>query len=169
MSLAGIPLIAFATYWMLNTGGDTPDAIRVDSHWKSLPEAVKAARTSGKKILIDVFTDWCTWCKRMDKDVYAASDVRQYLEAHFEIVKLDAESSTIHDFRDGRYSEKEIAAAFGVDGYPTTIFLSSDAETITTVPGYLPQKTFLAVLEYIHDEHYKKTNWQEFSKQKGVE
>ncbi len=170
VSLIFFPIIAIITFGILmktsskkNTaGGETIE-------WKNLPDAIKSARESKKKILIDVFTAWCTGCKKMDKDVYANENVKAYLSEYFELVKLNAESETIHEFRDGKYSEKQIASAFGVDGYPTTLFLTTDAEMITSVPGYLPPKTFSAVLEFIRNEDYKTTTWEEFSRRKGVE
>ncbi len=136
--------------------------------WKNFSAALDAARSSHRKILVDVYTDWCGWCKKMDKDTYTDPGVEAYLAEHFELAKLDAESKEVHAFKDGKFSEKEIAAAFQVDGYPTTIFLTPDAETITAVPGYLAPKTFRAVLEYIQTEEYKKTNWQDFSKRRGI-
>lgn len=138
------------------------------AEWKNFTQALDAAKASRKKILVDVYTDWCGWCRKMDKDTYADPGVQAYLADHFELAKLDAESKEVHGFKDGRFSEKEIAAAFQVDGYPTTIFLTPEAEMITSVPGYLAPKTFRAILEYIQTEEYKKTNWQEFSKRRGI-
>ena len=139
-----------------------------DLTWKTLPEAIRAARDSHKKILVDVFTDWCTWCKKMDKEVYGVDQVQSYLTEHFELVKINAESEKKHEFRDGVFTEKQISAAFEVDGYPTTLFLTSEGELITSVPGYLKQKTFLAILEYMQGDHFKNTNWEQFSRQKGI-
>lgn len=36
-------------------------------HWISFEEAVQRSKTEPRKILIDVYTDWCGWCKKMDK------------------------------------------------------------------------------------------------------
>jgi len=138
------------------------------AEWKTFSQALDAAKSSRKKILVDVYTDWCTWCKKMDKDTYADGGVQSYLAEHFELAKLDAESKEVHAFKDGQFSERDIAAAFQVDGYPTTLFLTADAEMITAVPGYLPPKTFQTILEYVQTEEYKKSNWQEFSRRKGV-
>lgn len=139
-----------------------------DLTWKTLPEAIRAARDSHKKILVDVFTDWCTWCKKMDKEVYGVDQVQSYLTEHFELVKINAESENTHEFRDGVFTEKQISAAFEVDGYPTTLFLTSEGELITSVPGYLKQKTFLVILEYMQGDHFRNTNWEQFSRQKGI-
>lgn len=169
MTILSLPIVAALTIGVvLNITPKKNSPVPLSLEWKNLPDAVQHARTSGKKILIDVFTDWCTWCKKMDKDVYSQESIQQYLRTNFELVKLDAESETMYEFRDGKYSEKQIASTFGVDGYPTTIFLTTDAGMITAVPGYLPPKTFSAVLEFIHGEEYKNTTWEEYSKKKGV-
>lgn len=130
--------------------------------WNTLTQAVDAGASSGKVILVDVYTDWCGWCKRMDKDVYADASVGAYLQQNFVIAKLNAESSTSHTFNGANATEREIAKAWGVTGYPATVFLTAKAEPITVVPGYIPKETFLKVLEYIHTESYKSVSWEDF-------
>lgn len=135
--------------------------------WKGYGAAVRDAKKSGRKILVDVYTVWCGWCKRMDRDVYARADVIRILSSSFELVKLNAESSAQHEVDGVAYSEKEIASGYGVTGYPTTIFLNADAEGITVLPGYIKPDQFLAVLEYIGKELYKTTSWDAFLKSKS--
>src|SRR5512141_2575625 len=60
--------------------------------WKHWNEGLQEARQSGKPVLVDVYTDWCGWCKRMDADVYAKPEVSGYLASHFVTVRLNAES-----------------------------------------------------------------------------
>jgi thioredoxin-related protein len=132
--------------------------------WKSYAEAVRNAKESGRPVLIDVFTDWCGWCKKMDRDVYADTSVQRVLSERFELVKLNAESSAVHEIDGERYSEKSIAQGYGVTGYPTTVFLNGQGEAITSVPGYLPKNTFLVVLDYIGTEAYKTVSWKDFQK-----
>ena len=137
--------------------------------WKGYGEAIRDAKTSGKKILVDVYTVWCGWCKRMDRDVYAREDVIRALSGSFELVKLNAESAAQHVVDSVAYSEKEIATGFGVTGYPTTIFLNSEGEGITVIPGYVKAEQFLDVLEYISKEAYRTTSWDAFLKSKHAE
>jgi thioredoxin-related protein len=130
--------------------------------WNTYTQAVEGGASSGKVILVDVYTDWCGWCKRMDRDVYGDASVGAYLEQNFVIAKLNAESSTSHAFNGANATEREIAKAWGVNGYPATVFLTSKAEPITVVPGYIPRETFLKVLEYIHTESYKTVSWENY-------
>jgi thioredoxin-related protein len=131
-------------------------------NWLGYSEAVKKAGEVHRIVLVDVYTDWCGWCKRMDRDVYGDPAVRAVLDEHFVVAKLDAESGNTHPFQGQTASEREIAKAYGITGYPTTVFLSEDGEPITILPGYIPKETFLKVLEYIHTRRYETQNWEEF-------
>jgi len=135
-----------------------------DIKWAGYSKALTSAGKSGKKILVDVYTAWCGWCKKMDRDVYANDEVQAYIQKHFEAVKLDAESKRKHKVAANEYTEREIAKQYGVSSYPTTLFLDHKGEPITAIPGYIKANRFLAVLEYIEGNHYKTTGWNEFLK-----
>ncbi len=145
-----------------------PDSDSGGVKWKTFGEAVKSARVSGKLIMVDVYTTWCGWCKKMDKNTYANKKVVDYLNRHFEAVKLNAESKRRHKFQGKSYTERELAKGFGASGYPTTVFLGADEKFITAVPGYMDAKTFLLILEYIKDERYQNVSWKEFVKSRGL-
>ncbi|RMG18380.1 MAG: DUF255 domain-containing protein, partial [Bacteroidetes bacterium] len=68
-----------------------PTAAQPQINWVSIEEAAKLAQQDGKKILIDVYTDWCGWCKKMDKATYANAEVANYINANFHAVKFNAE------------------------------------------------------------------------------
>ncbi|MBP9152977.1 MAG: DUF255 domain-containing protein, partial [Flavobacteriales bacterium] len=59
--------------------------------WVSLEEADALRRTEPRKILIDVYTDWCGWCKKMDASTFKDPKVVAYINANYYAVKLDAE------------------------------------------------------------------------------
>ena len=48
--------------------------------WLNWDQGLSEASITKRPILVDVYTDWCGWCKRMDRDVYSRDDVRAYLE-----------------------------------------------------------------------------------------
>jgi len=147
---------------LFSLAGPGVDSGRVE--WKTFEEAIKSARASGKLVVVDVYTTWCGWCKKMDKNTYANEKVVDYLNRHFEAVKLNAESNRRHEFQGKSYTERELAKGFGASGYPTTVFLSADEKFITAVPGYMDAKTFLLILEYIKDEQYQNVSWKDFVK-----
>jgi thioredoxin-related protein len=123
--------------------------------WRGWDAGLAEARSSGRRVLVDVYTDWCGWCRRMERDVYARPDVREYLDRHYVIVKLDAESSGPASYRGRRQTQKSIAAEFGVTGYPTTLFLKPNGEHLVKAPGYLPADRFLQVLRYVAEGHFE--------------
>jgi len=130
--------------------------------WMSFDEGIAHAKKNNKKVVIDVYTDWCGWCKRMDKETYADKDVVAYLEKNYVAIKLNAESSKKLAFQDKDYTEQELSGAFGVTGFPTTIFLSSNGDPITLVPGYADAKRFGDIISFIAEEHYLTTKFDDY-------
>ena len=121
--------------------------------WRSWDAGLREAEASGRPVLVDVTTDWCGWCKRMDQDVYARADVQGYLARKFVTVKLDAESDDAARYEGRAYTSRTLAARFGVDSYPTSVFLSAKGGHLGSVPGYLPPEDFLLLLRFIGDGH----------------
>lgn len=132
--------------------------------WKPFNAGIAEAKMSGKKVMIDVYTDWCGWCKKMDKDTYSDAAVADYLSKEYVAIKLNAESSNALEYQGKKYTEQELSAAFGITGYPSIIFLTDNGEPITVLPGYADAKQFKGVLSYIADDHYKTTKFQDYLK-----
>jgi len=119
-------------------------------------------------VIVDVYTDWCRWCKQMDRDVYARADVSQYLAQHFVTVRLDAEGGELVSWQGRNMSARALASSFDVSGYPTTIFLSSSGEHLVNVPGYIEPGRFLLLLRYIGDGHMERgVSWDDYVKKAG--
>lgn len=102
---------------------------------RSVGSALDRARSENKLVMMSFHTDWCGWCKRMDRTTYADPRVQQAME-RLVPVKLDAE-------KDGRQD----AARYGVRGYPTVVFANSAGEEVARIPGYLEPTAFLEELE----------------------
>jgi thioredoxin-related protein len=124
--------------------------------WYGFDEGLKEAKRTNKKIFVDVYTDWCGWCKKMDKEVFS----EQYV-----LIRLNAEGAGRVTYKDKKSSETELARAFGVTGYPTALFLEPSGDLITTLPGYVKAEDFMAVLKYFGGSHYKTTDWQKYYEQ----
>jgi thioredoxin-related protein len=117
--------------------------------WRSWDAGMHEAAASGRPVLVDVYTDWCGWCRRMDRDVYARADVQEYLSRRFVTVKLDAESDANARYQGRVYSSRSLAAAFGVTGYPTTLFFGAKGTYLGRFPGYWPSQDFLLLLRFV--------------------
>lgn len=133
--------------------------------WSELAPALAEAKRLNKPLLVDVYTEWCGWCKRMDKTTYGHPDVRDYVARSFVTAKVDAED----DRRRATYlgesrSYRQFADGFRISGYPTTLFLEPDGSLITQLPGYVKPEPFLDVLHYIGEGHYRTQSWEAYSR-----
>ncbi|MFS4416761.1 thioredoxin family protein [Maribacter sp. 2307ULW6-5] len=143
--------------------------------WLSFEEAVALADTeeNPKKVFIDVYTDWCGWCKKMDKDTFQNAEVAQYMQEKFYMVKLDGEGKEPIEFKgqtfkfvpSGRKGYHELAAALMQNrlSYPTTIFLDEEMNMLSPVPGYQKPEPFLNIARYFGDDIYKEKDWKTYS------
>ncbi len=130
--------------------------------WHPFDEGILLARNSNKKVLVDVYTDWCSWCKKMDSEVYTNKEVLQLLKEHFISVKLNAESGKTLSFRGNNVSEADFVRELGVTGYPTTLFYDQNSNHITNFSGYAGPERFANVLAYIGKDYYKTVSFQEY-------
>jgi thioredoxin-related protein len=135
-----------------------------NSQFTDYTAAATKAKAENKMLLVDVFTDWCVWCKRMDKDVYTDPAVQAEMNKYFTAVKLDAESKEEQTFRGAAISEEGIAKTMKVTGYPTTVFLTPDEQVIQALPGYIKAPDFVMVLRYIGTKAYEKAPFDEWRK-----
>ncbi len=146
-------------------------------NWLSWSEAETLATTdkNPKKIFIDVYTDWCGWCKKMDKDTFQNEEVAAYMKAKFYMVKLDGEGKeeikykgkTFKFVPSGRNGYHEFAAALmnGKMSYPTTIFLDEEMNMLSPIPGYQKPQPFLNIAKYFGENIYKDQDWETYTKQ----
>lgn len=134
--------------------------------WTNFDKGLEASKKENKKVIIDVYTDWCSWCKKMDASTYKDSEVAKYIAENFIAVKLNAESSSNVNFMGGSYTEQQLAQGFGVTGFPSTIFFDEKQQPITVVPGYLDGKQFLNILKFINEGAYKNQKFEEYMKGK---
>ncbi|MDP4607253.1 MAG: DUF255 domain-containing protein [Flavobacteriaceae bacterium] len=150
-----------------------------DIQWMSFEAAIEmqAKASQPKKIFIDVYTDWCGWCKKMDAETFNNPEVAAYMQAHFYMVKLDGEGKKPIVFRgktfsyvpSGRNGYHELAAGLmqGQLSYPTVVFLNEQAELLSPVPGYHPPKSFIPIARFFGDNHYKTSSWEDYNKKGG--
>jgi thioredoxin-related protein len=121
--------------------------------WRGWNDGLQQARTSKRPVIVDVYTNWCGWCRRMDRDVYQRADVAAYLRKEYVTIKLNAESAEAASYEGRATTSQGIAQRFRVSGYPTTLFLRSSGEHMANVPGYVPGDKFLLLLRYVAEGH----------------
>jgi len=107
--------------------------------WVKTVEAAKKQATRDKKlVMVDFYTDWCGYCKKLDKETYPDSAVVKALQSGYVSVKLNAEKEGAN-----------LAQRFGVTGYPPLLFLTASGREVTRIPGYMPAGPFAKALEEI--------------------
>ncbi len=145
--------------------------------WMTFGEALEAQKENPKKIIIDVYTDWCGPCKLMDKKTFQNRDVAAYISEHYYAVKFNAEGQeTINYFgntftnpnydpnRRGRNSTHQFTHFLGVKGYPTVVFISETGDLITPLVGYQNPQQIELYLKMI-----KQGDYMIFSKPEDLE
>lgn len=140
--------------------------------WYTFEEAIKLSDKKPKKIFIDLYTDWCGWCKRMDQTTFKDPAVVKYMNANFYAVKFDAEQKaevkykdhTFKFFPSGNRGVHELAYSL-LDGklsYPSYVYLSEKQERITISPGYKTADSFIKELKYIGEDIFEKQTYQDY-------
>jgi thioredoxin-related protein len=130
--------------------------------WQKYDDGLKLASQSNRPILVDFYTNWCGWCKKMDKTTYADPTVVEYMKTKFVAVKVNAESREAIELPSGKIDGRMLARSFGVTGYPSIWFLESDGKKINNLPGFVPPERFIHVLRYIGDGVYKSQSFKDY-------
>ncbi|RLE32610.1 MAG: hypothetical protein DRJ61_09075 [Acidobacteria bacterium] len=102
-----------------------------------LESALVQAGERGTLVMVDFKTDWCTWCKRLDRDTFSDSAVITEL-GELVALQLDAEKNGV-----------DAAQKYGVRSFPTILFLDAGGHEVDRILGYLPPDAFLAEVRRI--------------------
>ena len=173
-ALAALSLLLLATGLVAFTFENTTPNPPADTlKWYTWEEAETLNKTAPKKIFVDVYTDWCGWCKVMDKKTFTDSTVAAYLAANFYPVKLNAEQKADIKFNGETFKYMDSGNGRGVhtlaysllDGnlqYPNFVYLNEKYERIMISPGYKEPKDILKELRFASEEQYSKTTWEKY-------
>ncbi|MBK6546159.1 MAG: DUF255 domain-containing protein [Saprospiraceae bacterium] len=141
-------------------------------NWVNWDQAQSLMKKQKRKIMVDVFTDWCGWCKRMDASTFQDPRIIKYLNKNYYAVKFNAEQKEDITFKSKVYKympsgnrgvhQLAIEITNGQLSYPTFVFMDEDFKTIQPLPGYQDADTFEIISNYFGGNHYKTTPYQNF-------
>ena len=101
-------------------------------------------------MLLNFYADWCTFCKKMDKETFTDPDIVKLLNKEFISIKVNKDK------------EEAVARKYFVRGLPMIWFMEPDGEKISSLPGFIPPEMFMQILKFIDSNSYKKMTFKEF-------
>ena len=135
--------------------------------WMTFEEAVEKSKVEKRKIFIDVYTDWCGWCKVMDKQTFSQPAVAKLLNEEYYPVKFNAEQredviykgTTFKFIPQGGRGTHQLAAALLQNqlSYPTVVFLNEDFAIVNILKGFRQAPEFHKIAAFIGGDYYKTT------------
>ena len=172
ISVALLTAFLWSTLILNNTAaqGTTQDKI----NWYSWEQATEAHAKQQKKLMLNVYTEWCTWCKRMDETTLQQPEIAKYLNQYFYAVKFDAEQKGTLEYKDQSYKYvkngnkgyHELAAELlkGRLSFPSIVFLDEDLNVIQAISGFKTPEEFEQIVTYFAKDYYKSMPWSSFIK-----
>lgn len=112
-----------------------------DVDWeRDYDTALEKAKKEKKLVMIDLYTDWCGWCKKLDKDTYSDKDVQAKLAREFIAVKINPEKSA---------KNQKISRDFGTRSFPHIVFTDAAGKKIDEIGGYMGPADFATALDEV--------------------
>lgn len=143
--------------------------------WMTIEQALSASEKNPKKIIIDIYTDWCGWCKVMDRETFSNPAVASYINENYYAVKLNAEKQGSFTYKGKGYNLETtngrsintfvLAISNGNIGYPTTAYLDESQNVLTLLSGYQKPEQLLPILKYLKADLFKSMSFEDFMKQ----
>ena len=116
----------------------SPGPVRALSVWHNSTESAFAeARKSGKPVLVDLFAEWCGWCKTMEREVFTQPKFQVYAE-RFVLLRVDVEDGA---------SGSELQRRFRAESLPTLLLLDPKQSLLGKIEGYLETDRLIARLD----------------------
>ena len=141
-------------------------------NWISFEELQALYTKNPKPILVDVYTDWCGWCKVMERNTYGNEKVASYINKYYYAVRYNAESPKSLTFNNKEYkysdeyksNELALYLTFGRLEFPTTVFLSALDARPAPLSGYMKPKEIEAPLKFFGEGAHISQTFVAFEK-----
>ena len=141
-------------------------------NWLSWDEAQARNKKEPRKFIVDVYTQWCGWCKKMDRETFEQAEIVKYINSNFYAIKFDAETKTPINFKDKTYEYIKSGASgyhqlayeimFGKLSYPTIVFLDEKLNVLQPLPGYKDPTSLDKIMKFFAEDYYQNTPWKKY-------
>jgi uncharacterized protein YyaL (SSP411 family) len=119
--------------------------------WEDWNSGYEKAVKTNKILLVDAYTEWCGWCKKMDRDTYTHPDVIKKLNQHFVAVKFNPEvKNSTYRVGDQTLNNEQLYSLLcqgQSTGFPTTYYITPSKNSLVIDVGYKGPADFLKVLD----------------------
>jgi thioredoxin-related protein len=165
-----LTLIFTATIFSVKAQAVNPHAGQ-KIEWMTLEQAFAATQKEPRKIMVDVYTNSCGWCKVMDQKTFTDDRVADFVKEKFYAVKLNAltmDTITLGTQKyvgQNGYNQAGVALLQGKMTFPTIVYLDEKFNMIQPVPGFMDPQPFHQVITFFGDNHYKRNNWDKYQKE----
>ena len=164
-----IKAIVFCVGLIFNFQLSTFNSAQAQVKWHTIEEAA-TAKIEEQLYFVDFYTDWCGYCKKMDRETFSDATVAKLLNKYFYPVKFDAEGSNTFQWRgktyrpvnQGRNRQHEFAR--GLQGYPTFVLYKADGTVLQAIPGFYSAKDFAVILWYFASGDCDKYPFERYQK-----
>ncbi|SRR3989339_449496 len=106
-------------------------------------KAVDEAKKRNKYLFLDAYTDWCGWCKTMDKETFADKNVAEFMNANFIPLKMEMESG---------YGIN-LSMKYRISGFPTFLVFNPEGQYVYQIVGFKKPGPFLEELKKSLDKN----------------
>jgi len=164
-------VFALVACWLVFSFAKVKPTEKEKINWMSLDEVNVKMKTDPRPVIIDLYTNWCYWCKMMDKKTYNNSKVISYINSHFYAVKLNAETkdTIVWDNNKYEYNPNDKVNDFALYvtqrqlEFPNTVIFPEINKAPAAIPGFMDPKEIEVILKYFGDENYKSQNFSDYS------
>src|SRR5436309_9685678 len=112
--------------------------IRAAEEWTTDLSAALARAGKEKKLVLADFTgsDWCGWCKRLQKEVFATKEFGDFAKSNLVLVEIDFPSQKKQS-ESLKKTNEALKNQYRVEGFPTIVVLDGDGKELWRQVGYL--------------------------------
>ncbi len=128
------------------------------TQWRTIEDAA-TTQIGSRFYLVDFYTAWCGYCKKMDRETFSDPTVAKILNRYFYPVKFNAESKKEFTWFGKKYKAgggRVHEFARGVKGYPTTVLYRADGSLFQSIPGFASAKEYTVILWYFASGDYQR-------------